>query len=124
MAPTRQRFGPLSRPPSPGKDPAIEQLAGGALGAGTPDLAVSGDLKLHLGRARIADAPSGSLDDGRRHPAGRPNVLVAKGAARDVPITTIFRGVAPFLLAIFVGLLLIIMVSQIALLISNSMFGS
>ena len=52
------------------------------------------------------------------------NVFVVKGVARDVPITTIFRGVAPFLLAMFVGLLLIIMFPQIALLIPNSMYGS
>ena len=51
------------------------------------------------------------------------NVFVVKGVAQGVPITTIFRGVAPFLLAMFVGLLLIIMIPQIALLIPNSMYG-
>lgn len=51
------------------------------------------------------------------------NVFVVRGVAGDVPLTTVFRGVAPFLLAMIVGLILIILIPQIALLIPNSMFG-
>lgn len=51
------------------------------------------------------------------------NVFVVKTAAQDVPMATIFRGVTPFLLAMLVGLTLIILVPQIALLLPNSMFG-
>jgi TRAP-type C4-dicarboxylate transport system permease large subunit len=40
-----------------------------------------------------------------------------------VPLTTIFRGVAPFLLAMIVGLLLIIAIPGIALFLPNTMFG-
>jgi tripartite ATP-independent transporter DctM subunit len=51
------------------------------------------------------------------------NVFVVKGIAPDVPMTTIFRGVLPFLLAMFVCLLLIVVFPQIALFLPNSMFG-
>jgi TRAP-type C4-dicarboxylate transport system permease large subunit len=51
------------------------------------------------------------------------NVFVVKGVAADVPMTTIFRGVLPFLLAMVIGLLLIILFRQIAHVIPNTMFG-
>ncbi|WP_108661317.1 TRAP transporter large permease [Acuticoccus kandeliae] len=51
------------------------------------------------------------------------NVFVVKGVAADVPLTTVFRGVMPFLLAMIVCLILIIVFPQIALFIPNSMFG-
>lgn len=51
------------------------------------------------------------------------NVFVVRSVAGDVPLVTIFRGVAPFLLAMIVGLALIILFPQIALFIPNSMFG-
>jgi tripartite ATP-independent transporter DctM subunit len=51
------------------------------------------------------------------------NVFVVKGVAPDVPMATVFRGVLPFLLAMIVGLFLIILFPQIALLIPNTMFG-
>ena len=51
------------------------------------------------------------------------NVFVVHGVAGDVPLATIFRGVMPFLVAMVVGLLLIILFPQIALLIPNTMFG-
>ncbi|MGN7871709.1 TRAP transporter large permease, partial [Paracoccus sp. 22332] len=51
------------------------------------------------------------------------NVFVVRGVAQDVPLTTVFRGVMPFLFAMIVGLILIILVPQIALLIPNTMFG-
>ncbi|SHL20736.1 TRAP transporter large permease [Roseibium suaedae] len=51
------------------------------------------------------------------------NVFVVRGVASDVPLTTIFRGVTPFLLAMIAGLLLIIAIPDIALLLPNTMFG-
>ncbi len=51
------------------------------------------------------------------------NVFVVRAVAGDVPLTTIFRGVAPFLLAMIVGLLLIIAIPGIALFLPNTMFG-
>jgi tripartite ATP-independent transporter DctM subunit len=51
------------------------------------------------------------------------NVFVVKGVAADVPMTTIFRSVLPFLLAMVIGLLLIILFRQIAHVIPNTMFG-
>jgi tripartite ATP-independent transporter DctM subunit len=51
------------------------------------------------------------------------NVFVVKGIAPDVPMATIFRGVLPFLLAMAVCLLLIVIFPQIALFLPNSMFG-
>ena len=51
------------------------------------------------------------------------NVFVVRGVAGDVPLTTVFRGVFPFLIAMIVGLILIILIPQIALFIPNSMFG-
>lgn len=51
------------------------------------------------------------------------NVFVVRGVAGDVPLTTIFRGVFPFLLAMIAALLLIIAFPQIALFLPNTMFG-
>ena len=51
------------------------------------------------------------------------NVFVVRGVAQDVPLTTVFSGVMPFLFAMIVALILIILVPQIALLIPNTMFG-
>lgn len=51
------------------------------------------------------------------------NVFVVKGVAVDVPLTTIFKGVLPFWIAMGVCLLLIILFPQIALFIPQSMFG-
>lgn len=51
------------------------------------------------------------------------NVFVVRSVAENVPLATIFRGVAPFLFAMIVGLVLIILFPQIALFIPNSMFG-
>lgn len=50
------------------------------------------------------------------------NVFVVKGVAPDVPMSTIFKGVFPFWLAMFVCLILIVSFPQIALVIPNSMF--
>ncbi|MEL6205022.1 MAG: TRAP transporter large permease [Pseudomonadota bacterium] len=51
------------------------------------------------------------------------NVFVVRGVAGDVPLSTIFVGVFPFLIAMVIGLLMIIAVPGIALLLPNSMFG-
>jgi tripartite ATP-independent transporter DctM subunit len=51
------------------------------------------------------------------------NVFVVRGVASEVPLTTVFKGVFPFLIAMLVALLLIIAFPQIALFIPNSMFG-
>ena len=51
------------------------------------------------------------------------NVFVVRSVAGDVPLTTIFRGVFPFLIAMIIGLLLIIAFPGIALLLPNTMFG-
>lgn len=51
------------------------------------------------------------------------NVFVVRGVAGDVPLSTVFKGVMPFLCAMIVGLLLIIAVPDIALILPNSMFG-
>ena len=52
------------------------------------------------------------------------NVFVVRGVAGDVPLATVFKGVMPFLAAMILGLLLIVLFPQIALIIPNSMFGS
>ena len=51
------------------------------------------------------------------------NVFVVRSVADGVPLTTIFRGVLPFLVAMIIGLLLIIAFTGIALLLPNTMFG-
>lgn len=51
------------------------------------------------------------------------NVFVVKSIAPDVPMGTIFRGVMPFWIAMFICLLILIAIPQIALIIPNSMFG-
>jgi tripartite ATP-independent transporter DctM subunit len=50
------------------------------------------------------------------------NVFVVRGVAEGVPLTTVFRGVTPFLIAMILALVLIIAFPSIALLIPNSMF--
>lgn len=51
------------------------------------------------------------------------NVFVVKAISPGVPMSTIFRGVLPFWVAMLVVLILLIAFPQIALLIPNSMFG-
>jgi tripartite ATP-independent transporter DctM subunit len=51
------------------------------------------------------------------------NVFVVRGVAEDVPLATIFVGVLPFLVAMFVCLLLIVAFPEVALFIPRSMFG-
>ncbi len=49
------------------------------------------------------------------------NVYVIKGVARDVPLETIFRGIFPFLLAIIVCAIILIIFPQIALFLPSFM---
>jgi len=51
------------------------------------------------------------------------NVFVVRGVAGDVSLATVFRGVTPFLMAMILTLILIILIPGIALWIPNSMFG-
>jgi C4-dicarboxylate transporter DctM subunit len=51
------------------------------------------------------------------------NVFVLKGVAKDVPMYTIFRGIWPFWLAMFVCLIILSFFPQIALLLPNAMQG-
>lgn len=52
-----------------------------------------------------------------------PNFFVVRGVATGLPLSTVFRGVPPFLIAMVVALILIIIFPQIAVSIPNSMFG-
>lgn len=47
------------------------------------------------------------------------NVYVVKGVARDIPLETIFRGIWPFVLAQFVGFVLLLIFPQIATVLPN-----
>ena len=49
------------------------------------------------------------------------NIFTVAGVAKDVPIETIFRGVAPFLLSIFAIVILITMFPKLALFLPNMM---
>ena len=49
------------------------------------------------------------------------NIFTVAGVAKDVPIETIFRGVAPFLLSIFAIVILITIFPQLALFLPNMM---
>jgi len=51
------------------------------------------------------------------------NVFVVRNVAEDVALTTIFRGVMPFMVAMIACLILIVAFPQIALVIPNSMFN-
>ena len=47
------------------------------------------------------------------------NVYVIKGVAKDVPLATIFKGIVPFLIADFVGVILLIAFPKISLFLPN-----
>jgi TRAP-type C4-dicarboxylate transport system permease large subunit len=49
------------------------------------------------------------------------NIFTVSGVAKDVPIETIFRGVAPFLLSIFAIVILITLFPKLALFLPNMM---
>jgi TRAP-type C4-dicarboxylate transport system permease large subunit len=49
------------------------------------------------------------------------NVFVIKGVAKDVPMSTIFRGIVPFLIADICHVALLIVFPQLSLLLPNLM---
>jgi len=49
------------------------------------------------------------------------NVFVIKNAAPDVPLTTIFKGIWPFLISAFIAIVLLIIFPQIALFLPSFM---
>ena len=49
------------------------------------------------------------------------NIFTVAGVARDTPVETIFRGVAPFLLSIFAIVILITIFPKLALFLPNMM---
>ena len=51
------------------------------------------------------------------------DVLVVRGVAGGVPLSTVFKGVMPFLAATIIGLRLIVPFPLIALLIPNTILG-
>jgi TRAP-type C4-dicarboxylate transport system permease large subunit len=51
------------------------------------------------------------------------NVFVLHGIAKDVPMYTMFRGIVPFLLAMWICLLIVILFPQVALYLPNAMRG-
>lgn len=51
------------------------------------------------------------------------NVFVVRAVSNGVPLTTIFKGVLPFWLAMVVAIILLIIFPQITLFIPNAMFG-
>lgn len=51
------------------------------------------------------------------------NVFVLAGVVKDVPVSTIFRGALPFVIAIFVGLIFMIIFPEIALFLPGIMIG-
>lgn len=64
------------------------------------------------------------LEMGLISPPVGVNVFVVKGIAPDVPMRTIFRGIIPFWLAMFVVLIVLVAFPALATLLPDSMFGA
>lgn len=64
-----------------------------------------------------------ALEMGLISPPVGINVFVVKGIAQDVPLSTIFRGIWPFWLAMLIALLMILMAPDIALFLPRTMVG-
>ena len=64
-----------------------------------------------------------TLEMGLISPPVGLNIFVVKGVAPDVPLHTMFRGVAPFWLALFATLILIALFPRLATLLPNAMYG-
>lgn len=64
-----------------------------------------------------------TLEMGLISPPVGLNVFIVKSVARDVPLSTIFKGVLPFWGAMLLALLLLVMFPQISLILPNTMFG-
>jgi tripartite ATP-independent transporter DctM subunit len=60
-----------------------------------------------------------AMEIGFVHPPVGMNVYVIHGLAKDIPLTTVFKGIVPFLLADFLHLALLIAVPSLALALPN-----
>ncbi|MDO6727877.1 MAG: TRAP transporter large permease [Cognatishimia sp.] len=65
-----------------------------------------------------------ALEMGLISPPVGMNVFIVKGVAPDVPIGTIFRGIWPFWIAMFLTLVILLVFPAVALFLPNTMFGS
>lgn len=64
-----------------------------------------------------------ALEMGLISPPVGLNVFVVKGIADGVPLNTIFRGIWPFWFAMLLGVVILVLFPQIALILPNTMFG-
>ncbi|HVY03813.1 MAG TPA: TRAP transporter large permease subunit, partial [Caulobacterales bacterium] len=60
-----------------------------------------------------------AMEIGFVHPPVGMNVYVIHGLAKDIPLTTVFKGIVPFLLTDFLHLALLIAVPSLALALPN-----
>ncbi|GAA6210229.1 TRAP transporter large permease [Cognatishimia sp. WU-CL00825] len=65
-----------------------------------------------------------ALEMGLISPPVGMNVFIVKGIAPEVPINTIFRGIWPFWIAMFLTLIILLIFPSVALYLPNSMFGN
>jgi len=64
-----------------------------------------------------------ALEMGLISPPVGVNVFVVKGIAEGVPLNTIFRGIWPFWFAMLLGVVILVLFPQIALILPNTAFG-
>lgn len=64
-----------------------------------------------------------ALEMGLISPPVGVNVFVVKGIAEGVPLNTIFRGIWPFWFAMLLGVVILVLFPEIALVLPNTMFG-
>ncbi|MEP4377376.1 MAG: TRAP transporter large permease [Alphaproteobacteria bacterium] len=64
-----------------------------------------------------------ALEMGLISPPVGVNVFVVKGIADGVPLNTIFRGIWPFWFAMLLGVAILVLFPEIALILPNTMFG-
>ena len=64
-----------------------------------------------------------TLEMGLISPPVGLNVFIVKSVAPKVPLSDIFRGVAPFWVAMLVTLLILVAIPQISLILPNTMFN-
>jgi len=64
-----------------------------------------------------------TLEMGLISPPVGLNIFVVKGVAPDVPVRTMFRGIAPFWLALLAALILIALLPGLATDLPNAMYG-
>lgn len=64
-----------------------------------------------------------ALEMGLISPPVGVNVFVVKGIADGVPLNTIFRGIWPFWFAMLLGVVILVLFPEIALILPNTMFG-